>query len=251
MRTCRSIASVIGVLVVASVIASGPGAPRYKRLFRTWKDNPHASHTFFTPSAIGLPRGNGYYQNNYVLMHSAWFAPLDGLSIGAGFQMMTVLASMRKGQDKLPGGFVALKANKRFWPGVHGGLFVMGSQLSTKPSIGDTASLGNRIATVMAQATFGTAECHVTISAGSHYTMGRFTEDPQFGISGQWRFTEAWGVVSENWLLDLGLKKMPICSAGIRFYHRKLAADVAAVYNKDLAKGFGPVIPYFGFALRF
>ncbi len=255
MRTHRPTVLLLFALVLAAeALATGPGAPlapRYRRVFSTWKDNPHSSHVFFSPSAIPLEQGNGYYQNSYVLMHSAWFAPLDNISIGAGFQMMSVLASLRPDQNKLPGGFVALKASKRFQPGIHGGIFVMGSQLSTDPPFADTLDVGRRIATVMAQGTFGTGEAHITINFGYHRTQLGFTEDPQFGISGQWRITEPFAVVTENWWLNFGKEPLPIYSVGGRFIHRKLAADVGLVYNKELAKGFGSVVPYFGFSLRF
>ena len=107
MRGHRILPLFLGLLLACEVLATGPAVPRYKRLFRTWKDNPHASHAFFTPSAIALPHGNGYYENSYVLMHSAWYAPLDGLRIGGGFQMMTLLASFRKYRDKLDCSFLA------------------------------------------------------------------------------------------------------------------------------------------------
>lgn len=255
MRPHRlSALSCLALLLAGEALAAYPAAPlspRYRRVFSTWKDNPHSSHVFFSPSAIPLEQGNGYYQNSYVIMHSAWFAPLDNISIGGGFQMMSVLASLRPDQNKLPGGFLALKASKRFQPGIHAGMFIMGSQLSTDPPFADTLDTGKQIGTIMAQATFGTGEAHFTINVGYHRSLGHFTDDPQFGFSGQWRITEPFALVTENWFLNFGKEMIPIYSAGGRFIHRKLAADVAVVYNKEIAKGFGSVVPYFGFALRF
>ena len=255
MRANRlSFLVLLGLMTAGEALATEPGAPllpRYRRIFSTWKDNPHSSHVFFSPSAIPLEQGNGYYANSYVLMHSAWFAPLDNISIGAGFQMLSVLASLRPDQNKLPGGFVAVKASKRFQPGIHGGFFVMGSQLSDDPPFADTLQTGKRIGTIMAQATFGTGEAHFTVNVGYHRSMGRFTDDPQFGFSGQWRITEPFALVTENWFLNFGKEVLPIYSLGARFIHRKLAADAALLYNKEIAKGFGSVVPYFGFSLRF
>jgi len=255
MRTTRiSILILLGLLAAAEVLATQPGAPllpRYRRIFSTWKDNPHSSHVFFSPSAIPLEQGNGYYSNSYVLMHSAWFAPLDNISIGAGFQMLSVLASLRPDQNKLPGGFVAIKASKRFQPGIHAGVFIMGTQLSTDPPFADTLKTGKQLGTFMGQATFGTGEAHFTINLGYHRSNGRFTDEPQFGFSGQWRITEPFALVTENWFLNFGKEMLPIYSLGGRFIHRKLAADAALVYNKEIAKGFGSVVPYFGFSLRF
>jgi hypothetical protein len=184
-------------------------------------------------------------------MHSAWYAPLDNISIGGGFQMLSVLASLRPDQNKLPGGFLAIKASKRLQPGIHAGVFIMGTQLSTDPQFADTLKTGKQLSTFMGQATFGTGEAHFTINIGYHRSNGHFTDDPQFGFSGQWRITEPFALVTENWFLNFGKEVLPIYSLGGRFIHRKLAADAALVYNKEIAKGFGSVVPYFGFSLRF
>ena len=241
---------VVGLVVALSALATAP-LPRYKRVFSTWKNNPHASHTFFAPSAIPLEQGQGYYQNSYVLVHSAWFAPLDEVSIGGGFQMMSVLASMRKDQNKLPGYFLSVKGGKRIQPGWWAGVYATGTQLSTDPPFQDSLDTGRKMGAVLAQSTFGTQEAHVTFHAGWGVNGVGFTRRTMFGVSGQWRFTEPMAIVTENWWLSFADDPFPVYSLGMRFIHRDLAADVAVVYNKDLATGFGPVIPYFGFALRF
>ena len=255
MRALTIAALVLPLLTLAGEGGSGPWSPqapgRYTRVFSTWKDNPHSSHSFFAPSAIPLQQGQGYYQNSYVLMHAAWYAPLDNVSVGGGFQMMSVLASLRPDQNKLPGYFLAMKVAKRIQPGVHVSFFAMGSQLSNDPPFADTLDTGSKIGTFIGQATFGTGEANATVHIGYGRTAAGFTEKPLYGFSAQWRFTEPMAIVTENWWLNFGPETFPVYSAGMRFLHRKLAADVAVVYNEELAEGFGAVIPYFGFALRF
>src|SRR5262245_12760455 len=68
-------------------------APSAPQLRGQWKPNLHASHTFFGPSAINMEQGQGYYQNSYVLVHSAWFAPLNNVSVGGGFQLVSLVNS--------------------------------------------------------------------------------------------------------------------------------------------------------------
>lgn len=225
--------------------------PSARRVFSTWKDNPHSHHTLFAPSAIPLPQGQGYYQNSYVIMHSAWFAPLDNVSIGGGFQMMSVLASLRKDQRKLPGYFLAVKGGKRLAPGVWAGLYAIGTQLSSDPPFQDSLDTGRKMGAVLAQCTLGSGEAHATLHLGFGATGIGLTRKPIIGFSAQWRFTEPVAIVTENWVLNYGPEAFPVYTAGVRWIHRKLAADAALVYNKDLGEGFGPVLPYFGFALRF
>ena len=241
--------TILFVLCLLSDAALGrsPGSPSHARIFTTWKDNPHCHHTFFAPSAIPLPQGQGYYSNSYIIMHSAWYAPLDNVSIGGGFQMM----SLRPQQNALPGFYLALKAGKRIQPGVHVGIYAVGSQLSTDPPFQDTLDTGRKMGAVMAQGTFGTNEAHVTLNFGWGTSKLGFSEKPMFGVSAQWRFTEPLAVITENWVLNYGPDPFPIYSGGIRYLHRKLGADAGLVYNEKIAEGFGAVIPYLGFSLRF
>lgn len=249
----RVIASFVCILLVGVVFGGAPKTPlpSHVRVFSTWKDNPHCHHTFFAPSAIPLPQGQGYYSNSYIIMHSAWYAPLDNVSIGGGFQMMSVLASLRPRQNALPGFYLALKAGKRIQPGVHVGIYAIGSQLSTDPPFQDTLDTGRKMGAVMAQGTFGTNEAHVTLNFGWGTSKLGFSEKPLFGISAQWRFTEPLAVITENWVLNYGPEPFPIYSGGVRYLHRKLGADAGLVYNEKIAEGFGTVIPYLGFSLRF
>ncbi len=244
--------STAGALLLLTIAAHGQRTGgTTTHVFSTWKDNPHCHHVFFSPSAIPLEQGQGYYQNSYIIMHSAWFAPLNNVSIGGGFQMMSVLASLRPGQNKLPGYFLAIKGGVRLQPGIHVGIFAIGSQLSSDPPFQDTLDTGRKMGAVIAQATFGTNEAHVTLNFGWGSNKLGFTEKPLFGFSGQWRFIEPMAIVTENWVLNYGPDPFPIYSLGGRFIHRKLGADFGVVYNKHLAEGFGAVIPYIGFALRF
>ncbi len=233
------------------LIQPSPEPPSYKRVFSTWKNNPHASHTFFAPSAIPLQQGQGYYQNSYVLMHSAWFAPLNEVSIGGGFQIMSVLASLRPGQKKLPGYFLAMKIGKRLQPGVHAGIYAVGTQLSNDPPFRDSLDTGRKMGAVIGQCTIGTMEAHATLNFGYGVTGIGLTRKPLFGFSAQWRFTEPLAIITENWVLNFGVDAFPVYTLGVRFIHRKLGADAALVYNKDLSEGVGPVLPYFGFSLLF
>jgi hypothetical protein len=233
------------------LIQPSSAPPSYKRVFSTWKDNPHASHTFFAPSAIPLRQGQGYYQNSYVLMHSAWFAPLNEVSIGGGFQVMSVLASLRPGQKKLPGYFLAMKIGKRLQPGIHAGIYAVGTQLSNDPPFQDSLDTGRKMGAVIGQCTIGTMEAHATLNFGYGVTGIGLTRKPLFGFSAQWRFTEPLAIITENWVLNFGVDAFPVYTLGVRFIHRKLGADAALVYNKDLSEGVGPVLPYFGFSLLF
>ena len=221
-----------------------------KKLSGSWKPNQHASHTFFAPSAIPLEQGEGYYQNNYVIQHSAWFAPERHFSIGAGFQMLSLITSISS-EGKLPAYFLAMKAGAKLNPDLHVGVYGVIQQFSSNPPFNDSLATDYKVATVCAQVTYGSLNRHITISGGLGHTAAGWTHDPVIGISGEWRVIERMSIITENWLLKFGSEPYSIYTVGVRFLHRKLAADGGLVYNQKLAEDFSPVVPYIGFALRF
>ena len=49
-----------------------------------WMDNPQSTRYFFSPNAYGLKKGEGYYQNVWVLVNSFAVGVTDYFSIGGG-----------------------------------------------------------------------------------------------------------------------------------------------------------------------
>ena len=49
-----------------------------------WMDNPQATRYFFSPNAYGLKKGEGYYQNVWVMVNSFAVGVTDYFSIGGG-----------------------------------------------------------------------------------------------------------------------------------------------------------------------
>jgi hypothetical protein len=225
-------------------------APHAPQLRGQWKKNLHASHTFFGPSAINMEQGQGYYQNSYVLVHSAWFAPLNNVSVGGGFQLVSLVNSFRENARPATV-FVAVKGGAKVNSVMHVGVFAIGGQLTDKPPFLDTVDVDYKIGAFMAQFTLGTPDMHATFSAGWGATRLGLTEEPLFGLSGQIRVIDRLAIVTENWMLRFGREAFSIYTLGGRFLHRKLGADLGIVYNARLKDEFAPIIPYLGFALRF
>lgn len=220
------------------------------RLRGSWKENLHASHTFFGQSAIPLPKGQGYYQNNYIIMHSAWYAPLENVSIGGGFQMLSLVNSLRE-SGKLPAYFLAMKASTEMGGGVHVGVFGVGAQLSNGALLEDTLALRGRIGVVAGQVTIGSPDVHVTLSVGWGATQDGLTHDPVLGLSGQVRIIERMALITENWSFRFNERPLNVYTVGARFLTNKLGADGGLLYSPQFNKDVSPVVPYVGFALRF
>ncbi len=59
-----------------------------------WFKNPHATRHLFAPTAIPLKRGEGYYQNIYIVGNMFNVGMLDNLSVGGGFDFITMFSSI-------------------------------------------------------------------------------------------------------------------------------------------------------------
>jgi len=49
-----------------------------------WYPNPQSTRYLFAPNALGIPQGEGYYQNTWVLFNNANYGVSDHFSLGAG-----------------------------------------------------------------------------------------------------------------------------------------------------------------------
>ena len=54
--------------------------------------NPNETRYLFAPSAINLKKGEGYYQNTYLLLHSFNYGITDNFSIGGGFEFLSTIS---------------------------------------------------------------------------------------------------------------------------------------------------------------
>jgi len=54
-----------------------------------WFDNPNATRYLFSPSAIPLKRGEGYYQNSYLIINMFNVGATDHFSMGGGFELIS------------------------------------------------------------------------------------------------------------------------------------------------------------------
>ncbi len=238
-----------------SLLAARPlldGLGRGRRL-RTRGTSPlaHDSHYFFGPSAIPLEGGQGYYQNVSILMHSAYFAPVTGLQIGAGLQVGSLITSIA---TRSGGPIVHLRVggSGRIAQGaMHLGGFAMGARVTASPPFNDREPLSLTVGIAAMQATFGGDLFNVTLTGGWGYENGALTDSPVIGLSGLWHITDLICFVTENWQFPFGRSDYRVFSYGARFTHRKMAFDAGFAVNKDFAEFFVLGVPLVGFALRF
>lgn len=203
-----------------------------------WYPNPHATRYFYGPSAIGLKKGEGYYQNTYLILNSFNVGITDNISIGGGLELITTFAI------KDPLFFITPKVNFKVAEKFHAGGGVLYARIPSDFS--SKSSLG----TVFATGTYGTKDNNITGSLGWGFVGEEFSKLPIITLSGMTRISKRAALVTENWLIPSD-GYYGIFSYGVRFFGEKIAVDLAFINNPDIVKSIIIGIPFVSFTVKF
>ncbi|MBK7945975.1 MAG: hypothetical protein IPJ85_12040 [Flavobacteriales bacterium] len=222
------------------------------RLRKRSKGNgTHDSHYIFGTSAIPQAAGSGYYQSHDIVMQSVSYSPVEGLSIGGGVQLASLISSIIAGKRE-PLAYARIQASGPVADGAaHLGGFCIAGKTSVSPPQRDGQSWPVFLGLGAAQATFGRDPAHITISIGGTMDDQGLRDGLLIGIAGLWRVSDPVAVITENWQLPIGKEPYRVYSLGARYTYRALAFDAAFALNKDLLE-FSPVgAPILGISVGF
>jgi len=156
--------------------------------------NPHGTRYFFGPSAIPLKKGEGYFQNAYVLANSVQIGITDNFSMGGGIGIPFLF-------------FVTPKVGYRVGKYVYvGGGILFATTITNDVGFGVGVAYG--------ALTLGNSENNFTLSGGwgavksetyhsqtdSYSSKWEMAKNPIITFSGMIRIARKCSLVSENWV---------------------------------------------------
>ena len=206
--------------------------------------NPHPTRYFFGPSAIPLNKGEGYFQNAWILANSVQIGLTDHFSIGGGMVVPFLF-------------FITPKFGYKVSDYIHlGGGIIVASTISKEANFGVGAAYGSF--------TVGTFENNFTINAGwgavkevnNNYdpltqtstssSAWKLSKRPMFTFSGMARIARKFAVISENWVFSTkdyeGYNQITNTNNYTRKYHTVLSAGFRFLGEKN-SFDFGLAIP--------
>jgi len=206
--------------------------------------NPHPTRYFFGPSAIPLNKGEGYFQNAWILANSVQYGVTDHFSVGGGMVIPFLF-------------FITPKFGYKVSDYIHvGGGLIIASTISRVANFGVGAAYGSL--------TLGTYENNLTINAGwgavkeqnsvyntltQTYTstsVWTLSKRPMFTFSGMARLARKFAVISENWVFSTkdyeGYNPITGTDAFTHKYHTVLSAGFRFLGEKN-SFDFGLAIP--------
>lgn len=205
-----------------------------------WFKNPHATRLLFAPTAIPLKKGEGYYQNIYIVGNMFNYGVANNLSVGGGFDFITMFATIDDGwrpmiNFNIKSGF---RVSENFHAGV-GGIYVT---MPGEFSAGIAYGLG----------TIGSYNNNLSLGLGWGFVDYSFEEKPFIMIGGMFRMSEKLWFISENWIAPVdGNNYYTVISYGVRFAAKRIAVDLAFINSKDIVENIFIGIPFVDFVIKF
>jgi hypothetical protein len=153
-----------------------------------WFANPNATRYLFAPSAVPLRKGEGYYQNAYLLANSVNVGITRNISVGGGVVIPLLFYVTPK---------ISFKAANNLYLGA-GVLFTQ----SFLNEFDLSAGIGYGLVTL------GNHEHNFTV--GSGYGMAKMNKEyrntpmPIVTINGMTRLSKKLSLITENWLIPRG-----------------------------------------------
>ena len=200
-----------------------------------WFENPQASRYFYSPNGYGMKKGEGYYQNVWVMFNQVSYGFTDYFTMGVGTVPLFLF-----GSDVFPV-WVTPKAS---FPIVKD-KFNLGAGAITGMAIGEGVGFG----LLYGVATYGSKDKNLTLGAGYAFADGEWAKIPTITVSTMIRMGKKGYFISENYLISSADESVGIFSFGGRTIWPRLSLDYGLVIPLYNNMDTFVAIPWLGFVI--
>jgi hypothetical protein len=192
-------------------------------------ENQHASRNFMTPTAFGVRKGEGYYKNTMLLLNSVNYGVTDNFSIGASTDVIGLLTG-----NHVP--FIMSFNTKLSTPLGNNAAIAGGFSVASVGAAGERVSAGILYSVV----TFGDKNRSLTLGGGYPIAFQNTNNQSNpllFTISGQYRLSDNFSLLTENWFANASGAGGGVGSLGGRYMRKGFAFDFAVMFAGGTAFG--------------
>jgi hypothetical protein len=204
---------------------------------KLWFANPQSSRYFWAPNGYGLRKGEGYYQNIWVLWNQFAFGITDNLSLGGGIIPLFLFA----------GGPTPVFITPKVSIPVDKDKFNVGAGALIGTVLGESET---GFGIVYGVTTFGSPDNNVSIGLGYGFAGGEWASSPLINFGGMFRISPSWYLISENYYGGSNGESGGILSGGARWIIKKAALDFGLFVPVGNVGAFVG-IPWLGFTIPF
>jgi len=205
---------------------------------KLWFENPQSSRYFWSPNGYGLKKGEGYYQNIWVLWNQASYGITNNFSLGVGMIPLFFFGGASTPIWVVPKFSIPVIKDK----------FNLGVGALAGTLVGEE-SAGFGI--VYGLGTLGDRNNNVTFGLGYGYAGGNWASTPLITLSGMFRTGPRGYIVTENYYIGVGGESLLLISAGGRSIIRKTGLDYGLFFPIASEMDSFIAIPWLGFTIPF
>jgi len=203
-----------------------------------WYDNPQATRYFYSPNGFGLKKGEGYYQNVWVLFNSFSVGVTDNFSLGGGTVPLILFGA----------GVLPVWITPKFSIPTPDEKLNFGVGALTGTILGEEQS---GFGIVYGLTTFGTKDNNVTFGLGYGYAGGSWANAPTINFNGMFRTGAKGYFITENYFIKIDDDTIVLISAG----GRSMINNVGLDYGLFIPIGTGInsffALPWLGLTVPF
>ncbi len=203
-----------------------------------WFDNPQATRYFWASNAYGLKKGEGYYQNIYVLWNQFAYGITDNFSIGGAVVPLFLFG----------GGPTPVFITPKFSIPIQKEKFNIGGGAIIGTVLGESES---SFGIVYGLTTFGTRDNNVSLSLGYGFAGEEWVQSPLINVSGLFRLSSRFYFLTENYFINAGGEGVGEIGLGGRWIIKKAALDFIFAIPIIPDMGTFLVLPAIGFTIPF
>ncbi len=205
---------------------------------KIWGENPQSARYLFMPNGYGLKKGEGYYQNIWVLFNQVSVGVTDYFSVGAGTVPTFLFGS----------GLMPVWVVPKFSIPVVKDKFNVGVGAFTGTVIGESNS---GFGILYGLATVGDRNSNLTFGLGYGYAAGSFAKSPMISLAGMVRVSPRGYLLTENYYIKVDTESLTLISMGGRSILGKAGLDYGLVLPLSGEMDTFFAIPWLGITLPF
>jgi hypothetical protein len=202
---------------------------------KLWLENPQSTRYFFSPNGYGLKKGEGYYQNIWVVMNSFAVGINDYISLGGGLIPAFLFGEATPAWITAKVSIPVVRDKLNLGAGVLAGSAIGASDTGFGIFYG--------------LATVGSKDNNVTVGMGYGFASDSGTSSPMFNLNGMLRVSPRGYLLTENYLFVSGSATTVILSFGGRTIIKGAGLDYGLII--PAMEGDLIAIPWLGITIPF
>jgi hypothetical protein len=181
-----------------------------------WFENPQSTRYLWSPDGYGLKKGEGYYQNIWVLFNQVSYGVTNYFSIGAGILPVFLFG----------GGATPVWITPKFSVPVVKDKFNVGAGALLGTVIGEPET---GFGLLYGLTTAGSRDMNITLGVGYGVSGSGWAKSPLISLSALARTGARGYLITENYYINMGGETLVLLSAGFRWVIRKAGLDFGLV----------------------